>query len=724
MLNRSYLAEHRSLRSVIKRTVIPPVALLSALVCLFLWQFARLSAASRLALHVDDVIDQARQLQAELLDMETGMRGYLIGGRAEYLDPFLTARPRITPTFQALESITLDRRVLAQVKGLKVKIDTWTHYADAKIKGFRLPTSAASRSAENDASGKRMMEGIRREISQIIVDERALLVSRTDDFESFQAIISWVMAAVSVLFALLLILITRRHLRSLSGAYEKVIDAESVRTREVDLARAEADRASEAVVEILDGMNEGFIETDSEWRILRVNRVQEKISQVGRKKVLGRNFWETFPSLSDPSCNAWIENHRVMVDRIPVEYEDYYEPMDIWVHRRVSPREGGGIAIFFRDVTELRKKREALERSEYRANRLMRFNILGVIFADIHGNITGANDAFCNLLGYECDELLLHAGALEGLTPPEYLFQNDLIIAELRTHGASSVFEKEYIKKDGTRIDVLMAGATVDEKTGESAFFIVDVTRRKQAEFALASQIQILESERALREIFVSTLTHDLRTPLTAIQACAQLLLRHPDAKPEVREKLAVRILNGAIRANRMIQDLLDTNRIKAGETLPQKIESNDLSDVARDTLDELTLTHGQRFVLDGQSGDFRGFWCGDGLRRILENLCSNAVKYGAPDTPITVTLSRQPESVEFSVHNQGVVLTEQEQVRLFEPFQRSQTAQSGGQMGWGLGLTLVQGIAEAHGGKVRVLSSLEGGTEFTVALPLDSRSS
>jgi len=97
-------------------------------------------------------------------------------------------------------------------------------------------------------------------------------------------------------------------------------------------------------------------------------------------------------------------------------------------------------------------------------------------------------------------------------------------------------------------------------------------------------------------------------------------------------------------------------------------------------------------------------------------------VKYGAADKPITISAKREGADVELSVHNYGPVIASKDQAQLFDPFARTGRAQSGGQIGWGLGLTLVRACAEAHGGTVTVQSSTASGTTFTLHLPLDSR--
>ncbi|HLL21022.1 MAG TPA: HAMP domain-containing sensor histidine kinase, partial [Kofleriaceae bacterium] len=225
-----------------------------------------------------------------------------------------------------------------------------------------------------------------------------------------------------------------------------------------------------------------------------------------------------------------------------------------------------------------------------------------------------------------------------------------------------------------------------------------------------------LERERELRERFVATLSHDLRTPLSSARLGAEMI-NDAAVSPDVTRS-AVRITRNIDRADRMLQDLLDVSRIKAGERLPLEATEGDLVAIAEDVLRELTALHGDRFVVCG-AHRLVGRWSASGIRRIVENLCSNAVKYGASDTPVTVTIRAHAGLATIAVHNVGTPIPAVDIPSLFEPFRRVGSAEVAGHRSWGLGLTLVRGVAEAHDGHVAVTSSAAEGTTFTVTLPI-----
>jgi signal transduction histidine kinase len=234
--------------------------------------------------------------------------------------------------------------------------------------------------------------------------------------------------------------------------------------------------------------------------------------------------------------------------------------------------------------------------------------------------------------------------------------------------------------------------------------------------------IETLTAERDLRERFVNTLSHDLRNPLSAVKTSAQMIARtacensrHPD--------LAQRIVNAVTRADQMLTDLLDASRIKAGQSLPMEISRWDMGELVEEVCEELATIHGSRFVRHIE-GPAIGYWDRDLLRRAIENLAINAVKYGSRNTQITFTVKQSSERVQVSVGNLGNPIEPEDLSTLFDPFYRAKSAKASKQEGWGIGLTLVRGVSEAHGGTVRVQSSPVSGTIFTISLPRDAQSS
>jgi NO-binding membrane sensor protein with MHYT domain len=232
----------------------------------------------------------------------------------------------------------------------------------------------------------------------------------------------------------------------------------------------------------------------------------------------------------------------------------------------------------------------------------------------------------------------------------------------------------------------------------------------RQAEKAMAD----LHLERDLRDRFMSALAHDLRTPLTAAMMSVQLAEKCATDAAQVRRQ-ASRAAGTLLRMDGMIQDLLDAHRISAGQSIALKPEPCTIADLLRASVEELSTIHGQRFRLEC-AANLRAEWDAAGVRRAIENLCANAVKYGSPQGAVTVAVKPDGDAIELSVHNVGNPIEEPDLRGLFSLFHRGHANRD--RSGWGLGLTIVKGVAEAHGGTVRVRSTPREGTTFTLILP------
>jgi PAS domain S-box-containing protein len=390
-----------------------------------------------------------------------------------------------------------------------------------------------------------------------------------------------------------------------------------------------------------------------------------------------------------------------------------------------------------RDREELRQAKETLEQKVRertaeltQSEQMFRGLVEGVkdyaIFAvNQQGFITSWNDGAERMKGYTVAEAV--GRHFEMLYPHEARVRDEPM-AHLRAAAIEGRFRGEgmRVRKNGDYYlaDVLITPMYDGDKLTGFSKVVQDLTERNtliQEQDLLRSDADRLRVEAEYRERFVATLTHDLRSPIAAAKMAAALIEKAPEKQDNVT-KLAKRIGHSIDRADRMIADMLDASRIDAGHGLVLEFDRCDLRTIAQDVCAHLSARHGDRFKLD-IDGDTRGCWNADGLWRVLENFLSNAVKYGDPNTSITIGLRRREERLLMAVHNFGTIIPIAEQAKLFHPFHRTNAATVSGKPGWGLGLTLVRGIAEAHKAHVKVESYPKEGTTFTVDLPVDSRS-
>ena len=282
-------------------------------------------------------------------------------------------------------------------------------------------------------------------------------------------------------------------------------------------------------------------------------------------------------------------------------------------------------------------------------------------------------------------------------------------------NSITGVIEERYFDTSFSRIDY---------GTGDCFRILAtprEVTERVNSRKVLEQSLLELQQERELREKFISSLTHDLRTPLAIVKVSTQILKRKADDPATVKDS-AEKIVFSIDRADRMIRDLLDANRIKAGRGIPLNMQECVLSTMIEYFISDLKNLYGNRFLFLNDAGDIRGFWDHNALHRLIDNLVSNAVKYGEESKLISISLFKIEDYIEISIHNEGSPIPLEDQETLFDLYSRNAAAIKSGQKGWGIGLSLVKGIAEAHGGSVKLKSDNYNGTTFTVRLPVDCR--
>jgi signal transduction histidine kinase len=283
--------------------------------------------------------------------------------------------------------------------------------------------------------------------------------------------------------------------------------------------------------------------------------------------------------------------------------------------------------------------------------------------------------------------------------------------ARLTNYDLQSVI-REYQLLKSTLLDVLKQNGI---QLRDDELLVIDTSfdtaiREAVTAFALALT--------ALREKFVASLAHDLRNPLAAANMAADLIARTTDSS-RTRD-LADRIIRNHGRMDQMIQDLLDTMVFQSGKRLRLDLSNFDILDVAKEVCEEFTSIYQPRFQIAG--GSVKGWWGRDPMKRALENLVSNAVKYGAPDKKIRIKIDEMHERLLLSVHNEGNPIPPEELEDIFQFFQRALAARESKKQGWGIGLSYVREVAESHGGSIGVDSADERGTTFLIDIPVDAR--
>ena len=350
--------------------------------------------------------------------------------------------------------------------------------------------------------------------------------------------------------------------------------------------------------------------------------------------------------------------------------------------------------------------------AEAKVRRLLDAGVVGVIVTDLE-RIVEANDHFLEMVGYTREEL--NGGRLRWpeMTPPEYAELDARGIAEMAERGVCTPFEKEYIRSDGSRIPILVGAAELQRHPPLWICFILDLTERKRGE----------EEWRA----FVDATAHDLRNPLTAVLGQTQLLQRRlrrdGDIDRDDAESRLAAIASSAVRAAGLIDDLMDTARLRAGQPLELRQRAIDMVAMVRACAAEaqrVSPSHPVRV----ESDVFSLVALADGSRieRVVRNMLDNAIKYSPAGGDVVVHARREEDGdgswAVVTIEDRGLGIPAADLPYVFDRFRRGGNVQP--QIaGSGIGLTGAKQIVAQHGGAITVQSAEGEGSTFTLRLPL-----
>ena len=364
--------------------------------------------------------------------------------------------------------------------------------------------------------------------------------------------------------------------------------------------------------------------------------------------------------------------------------------------------------------------RELAER-ERRIRRLVDANIIGIVIFDFEGRIIEANETFLRMLHFERDDFVSGRVRWTDLIPPEWRDRAAQALEALKTTGATQPFEREYLRKDGSRVPVLIGAASFEEGAKEGVAFVLDLSERKRAEDAFRElQRELAHASRvATMGQLAASIAHEISQPIAAVttnaSAAQRWLAKNPPNLEETRRSIeqigrdAGRAANiiGGIRAlfkksaprsdrfdlNEAVREISDLTRaeaIKNGVSLQTRLTA------------DLPLVEGDRVQ----------------LQQVMLNLIVNAIEAisGVEKGPKELIVRTDRVDTDFiivAVEDSGPGLDSETFDRVFTPFYSSK------QSGLGMGLSICRSIVEAHGGRIWVSANRPRGAIFQFTLPV-----
>jgi PAS domain S-box-containing protein len=451
-------------------------------------------------------------------------------------------------------------------------------------------------------------------------------------------------------------------------------------------------------------------------RIHETNPAYERMMGLPRTQLIGYLVSELMGGQRSP----WMDDFaRVVESGKPERVERYSQLAGKYLEAMINPVQDHFFTVLAVDVTERRNNQEALRQSEARLRRLVDSNIIGIIYSDPQGKITQANDAFLEIIGYSRAEFDTGLINWLDLTPPEYHPVEEQAMAEASERGACAPYEKEYIRKDGVRVPVLIGYAYFADSESPFICFILDLTEQKQAEAAVREYAARLEQSNRELQDFAFVASHDLQEPLRKIQAFGERLNGRSagNLDNDARDYLE-RMLNAASRMRAMINDLLALSRVT---TQGRPFEQVNLNDVAHEVLSDLE-TRIERTGGKVEVGDLPTLEADPlQMHQLLQNLIGNALKFHKPDQQPQLRLYaecvKDGRQVIMYIEDQGIGFEEQYLERIFQPFQRLHGMSQ--YEGSGMGLAICRKIVERHSGTITAHSTPGAGATFVITMPI-----
>jgi two-component system phosphate regulon sensor histidine kinase PhoR len=344
---------------------------------------------------------------------------------------------------------------------------------------------------------------------------------------------------------------------------------------------------------------------------------------------------------------------------------------------------------------------KTLTRERNQSAAILRSMAEGVAVIGPDQRVLFCNVPFCRVLG-------IAGSSWEGRPMAEVICQSDLLEA----------IRQALAGHDSVRIEVA-AGAVKTQSFAVTAMPVRSDGSSSGAVMVLHDITELRRLERARRD-FVANVSHEFKTPLTAIQGFAETLLGGALDDKENRRRFLEIMRDNASRLSRLTDDLLKLSQIEAGE-FQKEFRAIDIPDLIERCLETTRLeAEAKQIQLEAECEPDLPPATGDmgALHEILQNLLDNAVRYTQPGGRVSITAAAVRDKIMISVADTGIGIPKVEQERIFERFYRVDAARSRELGGTGLGLSIAKHLVEAHGGCIEVDSEVGRGSTFHVRLP------
>jgi PAS domain S-box-containing protein len=499
------------------------------------------------------------------------------------------------------------------------------------------------------------------------------------------------------------------------------------KNKELEQKNAELKKQKELLETIINNTPDLIGVYDHEMRILEFNKACENLFQIKREEVLGKFFYEVFPTTK--TGQAYKDLQRVLAGET-IANLDYHSPLTGRHYQNfLCPLkdEGGkiyGAIAIAHDITDVIEFSEKIKQSEEKFNKLFSSSPLGLTLSEVpSGKLVDVNKVQLETIGYTREEYLGRTSLELKLVDKD---DRQKILDELYKNGCIKNVEVNIRSKSGKIIPVLNSIETIT--IGDKKYFlsaIIDITERKKAEEQIAQANHELKKMNEELQSFTYISSHDLQEPLRKIQTFAtRILEKEHENLSEAGKNYFWRMQNAANRMQLLIDDLLAYSRTNTGEHKFETVELNKIIEQVKQDLKE-ELREKQAVVQT--TGKCKISVIPFQFHQLIYNLISNSLKFSNPGIPPHIAIKSEmlPDShsplgekvaCHIAIADNGIGFDAEYGEKIFELFYRLHGKNE--YNGTGIGLAIVKKIVDNHGGIITANGEPNKGAAFDIYLP------
>ncbi|SEI19927.1 response regulator [Pseudomonas asplenii] len=710
-MNSPSSVDEHSFRKLLSRNVSLPlgVGVLSAV--FFVSLITYLLSVIQWVQHTDRVINNVNEAMKLSVDLETGMRGFLITGDEHFLDPYEVAKPKIVAGLRGLQELVADNpQQVDRFRRIEALQDAWTEYAQSMIDLQR--AKGDYREAVKAGRGKRLADEIRSEYENAIQTEQQLRLARNEDVSRTTL---WTIG-LYLFFVLglsaFLAYTGRKNLLDLSNSYAKNLALQLKSSERLEkqawLRSGQTELASQMLGQLgLGPLGRNILQFCARYMGSVVAAAYVREEHGGFRRIATYGFsreqeQQRLDVFGDEGVVGQVATQArlIRLDEVP---EDYF---------KVSSGLGEGLprSVLVAPTTNDGEVNGVIELGFLRALDERDIELLELLASSIGTSIEAAR------YRQRLQEVLAETQQLNE----ELQVQQE----ELKTANEELEEQSRVLKESQAHLETQQAEL---EQSNEQLAEQRDALDHKNSELNLA-QVELEERAEQLQRSskykseFLANMSHELRTPLNSSLILAKLLAENPQENlTDEQVKFAESIYSAGNDLLNLINDILDIAKVEAGklEVRPENTSVARLVESLGNLFLPLAKDKGLAFsVLIEEGAPETLFTDRQRLEQVLKNLLSNAVKF-TEKGQVSLTVSSRPGvGIVFSVRDTGIGIAAEQHATIFEAFHQADGTTNRRYGGTGLGLSISRDLAALLGGSISVASEPGQGSVFTLALP------